>query len=275
VTKSSRAIPACPATTPSRRHRAAGALRVGASNALAAFRLYAGKVPPTALNVLVYMALVALDRDDDKRYWLGHEAIAVHCLGRDEASLDDSDLRAVRRAITPLFEAGAITVAQHSSGRGEKGGRATYRLHLVTPASDEKRPVDNQPSAASAPDGNRPVDTASTGRKVAEHRTECDRAPDGIRPPKEYEETEELVKTQDHPPLSSDSVPVRAREAPDGSGKAVRVRAMTPLWPAAVPPPGPPAPPAAPADDPGGFEAFRKEKLREFEAWMAEHPEAS
>jgi hypothetical protein len=231
--------------------------------------------------VLVFMALVALDKDDEPRFWLGHEAIAVHCLGRDEASVDDSDLRAVRRAITPLFEAGAITVAQHSSGRGERFGRATYRLWLTAPAPDEKRPVDKRSATELAPDGNRPMDMASTGRKVAEHRTECDRAPDGNRPPKEYEETEELVKTQDHPLLSSDPVPVRARKVRDGPDAASPVRVMTPLWPAAVPATGAPAPPSGAAlpaelaDDPGDFEAFRKEKLREFEEWMAEHPEAS
>src|ERR1700748_2097128 len=116
---------------------------------MAAFRLYAGKVTPLAMNVLTYMALVAMDRDREPKYWEGHKALAVHCLGREEESIDDSDLRAVRRAITSLFKAGAITVAQHSSGRGEHDGRVTYRLHLATPAQDGKRPVDD--AAASGP----------------------------------------------------------------------------------------------------------------------------
>jgi hypothetical protein len=240
---------------------------VGASNALSAFRLYAAKVPPTALNVLVFMALVAMDRDDPPRYWLGHEALAVHCLGRDEASITDSDLRAVRRAITPLFEAGAITVARHSSGNARKHTTVEYQLHLVTPASDEKRPVDNRP----APDGNRPSADGVIGRNAAEHRTKSGSAPDGNRPAKEDEEEQEREKPEEYPPLSSDSAPVRAREASDGSGKTAPAR-VKPLWPAAVPPPGAPV---SQADDPGEFEAFRQAKLREFEAWMAEHPEAS
>jgi hypothetical protein len=201
---------------------------VGASNALDAFRLYAGKVPPLAMNVLTYMALVAMDKDREPKYWKGHETLAVHCLGRDEASIDDSDLRAVRRAITSLFKAGAITVAQHSSGRGEKGGRVFYRLHLVTPTQDEKRPVDDAPPTDLAPDGKCPVDTGSTGRKVVEHRTKSDRAPDGKRPAKEYEETEELGEKQEYSFLSSDPVPVRARKVPDESDELTRVHVTLP-----------------------------------------------
>lgn len=178
------------------------------------------------MNVLAYMALVALDRDEVPHYWLGHEALAIHCLGRDEASIDDSDLRAVRRAITPLFKARAITVAQHSSGRGERRGRVSYRLHLDMPAQDGFRPVDNPSGAAVAPDGNCPVDTGSTGRKVTEHRTVCDRAPDGNRPAKEYEETEEQEEKQDHSLPSSDSVPVRAGEARDGPDELTSVRTI-------------------------------------------------
>lgn len=188
---------------------------MGASNALAAFRLYAGKVPPTALNVLTYMALVALDRDEEPRYWEGHEALAVHCLGRDEAAIDDSDLRAVRRAITALFDAGAVTVVRRSSGRREKNLTAQYRLHLVKPAPDEKRPTETAPMRPS-PDGNRPTSEVITGRKVTDHRTESDRSPDGNRPPEEEEDHKERDKTSEEYSLpSSDSAPVGAREVPD------------------------------------------------------------
>jgi hypothetical protein len=197
---------------------------VGASNALAAFRLYGGKIPPTALNVLLYMALVALDRDDKPHYWEGHEALAVHCLGRDETSIDDSDLRAVRRAITPLFDAGAITVARHSSGRDGKKTTASYRLHLVTPAQDGKRPVDKRAGTDPAPDEKCPAPDVGTGRKVAEHRTENGRAPDGFRPAKEYEEDEEREEKQEYSLLSSDSVPVGARKARNGPEEVASVR---------------------------------------------------
>lgn len=230
---------------------------MGASNALSAFRLYAGKLPPLSMNVLAYMALISMDRDREPHYWEGHKALAVHCLGRDEESIDDSDLRAVRRAITPLFKAGAITVAQHSSGRGEKSGRVSYRLHIATPAQDGNRPVDSEALADPAPDGNHPVDTASIGRNVVEHRTECDRAPDGNRPPKEYQETEELEEEQEYSLLSSDSVPVGAREARDGLDQAMSVREIHRREP-----------------DPDE-EEHRQRTLDAFAAWMREHPEAS
>lgn len=212
---------------------------MGASNALAAFRLYAGKVPPLSMNVLVFMSLVAMDKDREPKYWEGHKALAVHCLGRDEASIDDSDLRAVRRAITPLFKAGAITVAQHSSGRGEKRGRVSYRLHLITQAQDEKRPMGDQAPINPTPDGFRPADAASIGRNMAEHRTESDRIPDGIRPAKEYEETEELEEEQEYPLPSSDPVPVRARKAPDESDEAMPVRVIPQRRPTRLPPSAP------------------------------------
>jgi hypothetical protein len=257
---------------------------VGASNALAAFRLYAGKVPPLSINVLVFMSLVAMDKDREPEYWEGHEALAVHCLGRDEASIDGSDLRAVRRAITPLFEKGAITVTRHSSGRGEKGVTARYRLWLVTPAPDEKRPVDNQDAVSPSPDGNRPTAGASIGRKVADHRTKSGRAPDGNRPAKEYEETEELEERQEYPLPPSDSVPVRAREVPDESDETMSVRVI-PSRLAAVPPSAASrcqytacGSPAAPIGDDEYHERCRHlaaVKARADPLRMREHPEAS
>lgn len=112
---------------------------MGASNALAAYRLYAAELPSTALSVLVYMALVALDADAQPMFWQGAEAIAVHCLGRCEP-LSKSDMRAVERAITPLYAAGAITIDRVPSGRhGKTGLTARYRLWLLEPAPDEKR----------------------------------------------------------------------------------------------------------------------------------------
>lgn len=161
---------------------------MGASNALAAFRLYAGKIPPLSMNLLTYMALISLDRDSEPRYWEGHAALAVHCLGREEAPVSDSDLRAVRRAITPLFAAGAITVARHSSPDREKP-TVSYRLWLTAPAPDGKRPVNNRRPTGASPDGN--------------------------RPPKEYEETEEREEKQEYPLPLQRAVPVGPREPGD------------------------------------------------------------
>lgn len=147
---------------------------MGSSNALAAYRLYAGKVPPRSLSVLAYMALVALDRDKDPSWWEGHEMLAIRCLGRPEP-LSDTDLRAVRRAITPLFRAGAITIVRHAAGHRGRTVTVRYKLWLEHPA----------------PDGKRPKPASGIGRKTVGHRTENGRAPDGNRPPEEKEEKEE------------------------------------------------------------------------------------
>lgn len=147
---------------------------MGSANALAAYRLYGGKIPPVSLNVLAYMALVALDKDKEPAWWEGHEMLAIRCFGRPEP-VGETDLRAVRRAITPLFGAGAITTIRHGSGTRGRLITVRYRLWLDQPA----------------PDGKRPKQAPRIGRKVVVHRTESDRAPDGIRPPKEEEEKEE------------------------------------------------------------------------------------
>jgi hypothetical protein len=148
---------------------------MGAANALAAYKLYAGKIPQTSMSVLVYMALVALDRNEEPAWWEGHEMLAIRCYGYPEP-VTDAGLRAVRRGITPLFAAGAITVIRHSSGRLGRVTTVRYRLWLTHPA----------------PDGKRPVHNVSVGRKNDERRTKNGRAQDGNRPPKEKEEKEEL-----------------------------------------------------------------------------------
>ena len=80
-------------------------LIVGASNALAAYALYAGKVPSTSLAMLVYMAVVSLDKDAEPWWSQGHAMLAVQCLGRDELTptgddqADQKALEAMRRAV--------------------------------------------------------------------------------------------------------------------------------------------------------------------------------
>lgn len=147
---------------------------MGAANALAAYRLYAGKIPQTSLSVLAYMALVTLDRDGEPNWWEGHETLAVHCFGYPEP-VSKAAHRAVERAITPLFRAGAITVTRHSSGRAGKVTTVKYRLWLTHPAPDEKRRVHN----------------LGTRRKNDEHPTKNGSAPDEKRRTKEKEEDEE------------------------------------------------------------------------------------
>jgi hypothetical protein len=122
---------------------------MGASNVLAAHRLYAGKVPPMSLAVLAYIAAVSLDKDAEPSWWEGHDILAVRCFGYAEP-VTRSDLRAVERAVTSLFRAGAITSVRHSgqSGNG-KVWTARYRLWLAEPAPEGKR--------RSPPDGKRRV----------------------------------------------------------------------------------------------------------------------
>lgn len=155
---------------------------MGASNVLAAYTAWAGKVPATSMQLLAYMAAVSLDSDPEPWYGMGHEALAVHALGHREPT--DAALRAVRRAIAPLRRAGAISVARRSAPR--RGGASTvrYRLHLDGAAtateSIDEHAVDNPPVSVDNPVDN-PVDNSPggavdnqvVGRKASyEHRTE-------------------------------------------------------------------------------------------------------
>ena len=157
---------------------------MGASNVLAAYTAWAGKVPATSMQLLAYMAAVSLDSDPEPWFGMGHEALAVHALGHREPT--DAALRAVRRAIAPLRRAGAISVARRSAPR--RGGASTvrYRLHLDGAAtateSIDERAVDNPPVSVDNPVDNSPagaVDNQVVGRKASyEHRTET-----VLRPP--------------------------------------------------------------------------------------------
>lgn len=215
---------------------------MGASNALNAFRLYSAKVPASAMSALAFMALVSMDKDDEPWFQLGSEAIAVTALGRepvaetDDARADGRARKAMEvaceRALRPLFEAGAITTVERSSGRPGKSRHAKYRLWLTKPAPDEKRDPRHR-ADKSAPYGNRGVHNpaaedpspyekrrvpdGSALRNSCQHPTETVPAPYEIRRAKEYEEEEERSKNLEEYSLPpSESVPVRAREVPCG-----------------------------------------------------------
>jgi hypothetical protein len=243
---------------------------VGASNALAAFRLYAAKVPPLSMNALAYMALISLDADAEPWWRQGTDALAVMALGRDELvetgdSKEDARARkamehACERVLKPLFAAGAITTTVRSSGHPDRARYAKYRLWLTAPAPDGARDPRHRADQA-APHGIRGAQNSNGGvtgdprDEVPPHEkhgapddgtprnpyprpTESVAEPHGFRGAKEYEEQqEERSKTlEEHSLPSSDSAPVRAREIPDGPEKAAPVR-VRPLWPSAVPPP--------------------------------------
>jgi hypothetical protein len=178
---------------------------MGASNAIAAYRLYAGKVPESSMVVLTWMALVSLDDDTEPWWSQGHAVLAEMAMGREplrptgdekaDARAREAMERAVERRITPLFGAGAITVTRHSSGRPGSPIHVRYRLWLRQPAPDEMRRVVSR----GAPDAKRRARPSGTRRNVSEHPTIFVGAPDENRGAYEYEEYEERDKQQKHP----------------------------------------------------------------------------
>jgi len=232
---------------------------VGASNAMSALRLYSSRVPPLSMCALAYMALVSIDKDAEPWYQAGAELLAVMALGRDplaETGDAKADARARKamevaceRALRPLFATGAITTAKRSSGHLRGSHHAKYRLWLDAPAPDEARDPRNRaargapygnrgvqnpgeteagnPADDGVPYGNRRAPEDGTLRKPCPHPTESVTAPYGIRRAKEYEEEEERIENlEEHPPLSSDPVPVRAREASDDRNHVTSVRVI-------------------------------------------------
>lgn len=287
-------------------------LNMGASNALAAYALYAGKVPSTSLTALVYMALVSKDSDTEPWWSQGHAMLAIHCLGREpfaETGDDERDRKAARsaaaaveRAVRPLFAAGAITVARHSSGHPGRTVHVRYRLWLVKPAPDELRsrlyrsgPDDPDPFAPhgnrgvhnsapftetpqnlhpgeSAPHGNRGAQTVRTPRKPCPHPTVSVTAPHENRGTKEYEENEERIEEQENMSVSSPPASVRAREDSDEDGDVGHEAGK---------PGGAGAPLSEPAqtaasdatNTPVDFEEHRRRMQDALMAWEREHPE--
>lgn len=173
---------------------------MGARNVLAAFDLYAGLVPPTSMLLLLRMAVVARDGDANPWYAEGHEALARMALGRGRhAVVDEADLRAVERAITPLRKVGAIHTDRPASVR--KGGHNTarYRLNLDAHAprnssgvEPPSRPTENVGREAPQDPQRPPKSGADAPRKVV-------RTPHENRGTEEYEETRRRTKERGAP----------------------------------------------------------------------------
>jgi hypothetical protein len=197
------------------RHRT-GVRLMGASNALAAFRRWAGKVPGGSLTLLAYMALVSKDKDDWPWYGQGQEALAEFALGRENP--DRSDLRAVSRAMQPLLDEGAVTVDRAAAGRTDGNTTARYRLNLTDRADEERRKWE------STHDGKRrtskrvedPQRTTKNGRDVrrkpTRRTTESGTTYDGNRRTKEEEDQEERENRGIAVDLTTTSHPLRATE---------------------------------------------------------------
>lgn len=102
---------------------------MGATNVATAFALYAGRVPPTSLNVLLYMALVSKDSDREPWFSKGHAAIADAALGR-RLPHSRADIAAVERAIRPLLDVKAIRTDRRAAVRSSGASTCRYRLNL-------------------------------------------------------------------------------------------------------------------------------------------------
>jgi hypothetical protein len=189
---------------------------MGATNAIAAYRRYAGKVPGLSLAVLVYMALVSKDKDAWPWFTLGQHAIAEHALGRPDPQ--DADLRAVQRAIGPLIDAEAVTVDRAGAARSDGNTTARYRLNLHEEADrarrewldtpDGKRRMSNPHKARRDPT----VSDGETRRKVTRDPTVSDERPDGNRRAKETRGDKRSEKTKEEVvDLPTASHPLRAK----------------------------------------------------------------
>jgi hypothetical protein len=190
---------------------------MGARNVVAAYHRWAGKVPPLSMQLLIYMAVVAKDSDDWPWYGQGQAALAEFAMGRSDP--DETDRRAVGRAMTPLLNAGAVTVERAATQRSDGNSTARYRLNLDDAADAARRAWEDSPSGqrrtsdtrrkAKPQDGKRPMGRATQdqshrtesdrviGRFVASHRTESDEPQDGNRRTKEKEKTKRSEKTEE------------------------------------------------------------------------------
>jgi hypothetical protein len=159
---------------------------MGATNAMTAYHLYAGHLPPTSMQLLAYMALVS--KDDDARPWYGQgwSALAIHALGRPAAA--PADLKAVERAISPLLAAGAIRTDRRGTVRRTGPNTARYRLNLTPrkpgvdtiPGIDDAL-VDNLPARHSHPPETVHLTPRKPGGQTAAHPPETVRTPPGFR----------------------------------------------------------------------------------------------
>lgn len=161
---------------------------MGGSNVIDAYRRWAGKVPPLSMAVLAYMAAVSVDDHAEPWFGLGHKALAEFALGRPQPIAEDEpgdpvDLRAVRRAITPLLEVGAVYVMRRASPNRATHKTVRYGLNVGL-------------YAARSPAGHRTESDRVIGRNSVEHRTEFGRLQDELRPTEEYEEDEELQEEE-------------------------------------------------------------------------------
>jgi hypothetical protein len=178
---------------------------VGATNVAAAFQIYAGKIPPMSMQVLVYMALVSKDADERPWFSKGREAIALHALGRP-APFDRAAARAVERAVEPLLAVGAIETERKASVRRDGDSTARYRLNL-----DPTHAPRNSWAEKRRKDPPRPTESAHHApRNPSSRPTESVLTPHGIRGPEEKEDLSRSEEEEEMADLDLTSHPSRA-----------------------------------------------------------------
>jgi hypothetical protein len=168
---------------------------MGASNVMAAYTRYAGKIPPLSMVLLLYMAVVSRDGDASPWYGQGHAALAALALGRP-GPVTKTDLRAVERGITPLLAAGALTVERRASARRDAPSTVRYGLNLsVATAEEPSRPTESVGREGSQ-DPQRPTVCGTDARRNPSPRptvcgTDARRNPSDRGTKRNHEEREE------------------------------------------------------------------------------------
>ena len=111
---------------------------MGAANVVKAYHSWRQHLDDRAFCLLIYMALIARDRDAEPWFGQGHAALAELALGMtvppaDKPKERDAVLRKVRRQITPLLAAGAICTRKRPRYGKYLKSQVMYRIHLDGP----------------------------------------------------------------------------------------------------------------------------------------------
>jgi hypothetical protein len=172
---------------------------VGASNALRVYAAWGGILDDRPLRVLVYMALVARDKDATPWFSQGHDVLAEMALALPDPGSPQAS-RAVRRAITQLHGQGAIRTIKRAT-YGKRGtSNVHYRLYLDGPDPDRpqvtERPMDKSVDNSRPQVAQRPMVSESIGRSVVVHRSLSGHPQVAERPTKENEEDKELKDSE-------------------------------------------------------------------------------
>lgn len=190
-------------------HHHPGGWLMGGGNVALAYQLYAGKVPATSMQVLVYMALVSKDADSNPWFSKGREALAVHALGRP-APFGRADARAVERAVEPLLGIGAIETDRRASVRRDGSSTARYRLRL-NPADAPRKSW----AVKGGKDPHRPTESAPHApRKSSSRPTESVLTPHENRGAEEKEESSRSESEEEMGSSTTASHPLRATALP-------------------------------------------------------------